>query len=106
MGKELFHDKTKEELEREEKKYEKDMDRVRIIMKNEGPYQFTEDSEFFIIQYPHKTVHVPKRQYLPLVRENGIISDIAIEIVAHALCQFPDDGYRDAIEKYEKKEKQ
>ena len=99
----LDHIQTREEVDKEQKKYEKDMERARTIMKNESPYEVTEDSEFFIIQYPHKTVHIPKRQHLPLVRDNGLVSDIAIETVAHALCQFPDDNYKDAIEKYEEK---
>ncbi|MFA7201557.1 MAG: hypothetical protein WC099_00975 [Candidatus Paceibacterota bacterium] len=98
----LDYVKTKETREKEERKFEKDIDRVRDIMKNENPYEVTEDSEFFIIHYPHKNAHIPKRQHIPLVRENGLIKDVDIETFAHAISCFPEDELLEAVTKYEK----
>ena len=64
-----------------------------------------ENEEFFIVHLKDKDRYIPKRQNIPLVKENGAVDNVAAEDFAHAIARFPDLPFAEAIQRFREDEK-
>ena len=83
----------------------KEIKEIKEVVSAEG-VAVEENEEYFVIHLAHKDHYIPKREVIPLLKEDGMVENVGPQEIAQAIARFPTDSPLDAIKKFRKEKRQ
>ncbi len=83
----------------------KEVKEIKEVVSTEG-VAVEENEEYFVIHLAHKDHCIPKREVIPVLKEDGTVEQVGPQEIAQAIVRFPTDSPLDAIKKFRKEKRE